>query len=265
MDFVKTHYTADRIVIAGAGAVDHDQLCKLTSELFADLPKTAPEGCLVDNGGKPHFIGSDVRMREDDMDEAHFLFGFEALPWTHQDSLTLSVMTSLLGTYQQGANNAADSAGRLTRAVAEEGIATSVTPFTAPYKDTGLFGVHCVCPQKNLKEVAWHAQEEVTRMCYEVDEDDVGRAINQVKSNLAFTLDGSQAIFEDIGRQILTLGRRATLKETFDRLDAVTPEEVKRVSQGMLNDRDLVVSAIGPINDLPDYNKFRRRTYWLRY
>lgn len=29
--------------------------------------------------------------------------------------------------------------------------------------------------------------------------------------------------------------------------------------------QDVVISAVGPIVGLPDYNWFRRRTYWLRY
>ena len=31
------------------------------------------------------------------------------------------------------------------------------------------------------------------------------------------------------------------------------------------NAQDIAISAIGPIQDLPDYNKFRRRTYFNRY
>ncbi|KAL6553048.1 hypothetical protein OROGR_006890 [Orobanche gracilis] len=45
-------------------------------------------------------------------------------------------------------------------------------------------------------------------------------------------------------------------------LDAST---VKRVANRFISDKDLAIAAIGPIQGLPDYNWFRRRTYWLRY
>merc|ERR1711990_1108901 len=39
--YIKTHYTAPRICVAGAGAVNHDQLCDLSSKAFENLPTTA--------------------------------------------------------------------------------------------------------------------------------------------------------------------------------------------------------------------------------
>merc|ERR1712151_968330 len=111
----------------------------------------------------------------------------------------------------------------------------------------------------------WQIQEEITRLSYEVDEEDVKRAINQVKGNMVYNIDGSQQIAEEIGRQLLTLGRRMSVKESFDRLDQIPAADIKRVAWELFNDTDPVMAAIGPINYLPDYGKLRRRTYWLRY
>jgi mitochondrial-processing peptidase subunit beta len=41
IDYVKTHYTADRMVICGAGAVDHDQLVALAGKIFSSVPAKA--------------------------------------------------------------------------------------------------------------------------------------------------------------------------------------------------------------------------------
>eukprot|EP00300_Choanocystis_sp_HF-7_P001236 c10998_g1_i1.p1 GENE.c10998_g1_i1~~c10998_g1_i1.p1 ORF type:complete len:414 (+),score=82.89 c10998_g1_i1:335-1576(+) len=262
--FVRTHYTTDRVVVVGTGAVNHDDLCKLVSSHFNKLESKTPEGLKVSNGGKPYFTGSDIRMREDDMDKAHVAFAFEVVPWSHADALTMSVIVCLLGVHQRGYSSE-NSAGKLSRVVAADDLADQVMPFYTPYVDTGLFGVYYVASPYKLPELSWAVQEEVTRLCYEVDEQDVRRAVNQVKSNLAYCLDGSQTINEEVGRQMLTLGRRMSLKESFDRLDLITATDIKRVANEYFYDKDLVVSAIGPISKLPDYNRFRRRTYWLRY
>merc|ERR1712188_300807 len=39
--YIKTHYTAPRMVFAGAGAVTHDQLCDLSDKAFDKLPTKA--------------------------------------------------------------------------------------------------------------------------------------------------------------------------------------------------------------------------------
>lgn len=264
-EFVRTHYTGDRLVVVGAGGVDHHELCKWTSEAFAGLPATTPAGHVVSNGGRPVFVGSDVRMREDDMEKAYFAFAFEGLPWAHKDSMTLSVMLLLLGMHDKAGVNAVKSAGKIASVIAKEGLADTVMPFNTPYVDTGLFGVYCVTDAEKLPELSWQVQEEITRLCYEVDEEDVRRAVNQVKLNIVQSLDGSQSVFEDIGRQVLTLGRRLGLKEIFARLDAVTAADIKRVANAQFYDKEIALAAIGPITKLPDYFKFRRRTYWLRY
>ncbi len=44
IDYVKTHYTAPRMVICGAGAIDHDQLVALATKIFSNVPRDPPNG-----------------------------------------------------------------------------------------------------------------------------------------------------------------------------------------------------------------------------
>lgn len=64
-DYVKTHYTADRFVIAGAGAVDHKQLTELTEKHFGGLVTGA--GAANFKSEPAVFTGSDKRIRYDSM------------------------------------------------------------------------------------------------------------------------------------------------------------------------------------------------------
>jgi processing peptidase subunit beta len=59
-NYIKTQYTAPRMVIAGAGAVNHDELCGLAAEHFGSLPSVPPGGVQV--AMEPAvFTGSDYR------------------------------------------------------------------------------------------------------------------------------------------------------------------------------------------------------------
>jgi processing peptidase subunit beta len=59
VDYIQQHYTAPRMVIAGAGALQHEELCGLASQHFGNLP-TAPKAGAVDVAMDPaHFTGSD--------------------------------------------------------------------------------------------------------------------------------------------------------------------------------------------------------------
>lgn len=48
-EYIATHYTAPRVVIAGAGAVDHDAFTQLANRLFGKLPTTPLHGLQVPN------------------------------------------------------------------------------------------------------------------------------------------------------------------------------------------------------------------------
>jgi processing peptidase subunit beta len=55
------------------------------------------------------------------------------------------------------------------------------------------------------------------------------------------------------------------LAELFARIDAVDENTVKRVGARFISDQEVAIAAMGPTQNLPDYNYFRRRTYWNRY
>jgi mitochondrial-processing peptidase subunit beta len=60
VDYIRTQYTAPRMVVAGAGAVDHAELCSLASQHFGQLPRAPPNG--VEVAMEPAvFTGSDYR------------------------------------------------------------------------------------------------------------------------------------------------------------------------------------------------------------
>lgn len=60
VNYINTQYTAPRMVVAGAGAVDHAELCGLAAEHFGKLSSAPPAG--VELAMEPAvFTGSDYR------------------------------------------------------------------------------------------------------------------------------------------------------------------------------------------------------------
>ncbi|XP_020240975.1 probable mitochondrial-processing peptidase subunit beta, mitochondrial [Asparagus officinalis] len=264
-NYIATHYTAPRMVISAAGAVNHgalvDQVKKLFTHLSAD-PTTASQLVAKEPAT---FTGSEVRIIDDDMPLAQFAVAFSGAPWTDPDSIALMVMQSMLGSWNKNTGGGKHMGSELVQKVGINEVAENMMAFNTNYKDTGLFGVYAVAKPDCLDDLSFAIMNEISKLCYRVSDADVTRARNQLKSSLQLHIDGTSPIAEDIGRQLLTYGRRIPAAELFARIDAVDARTVKRVANRFIFDQDVAIAAMGPITKLPDYNWFRRRTYLNRY
>lgn len=72
-------------------------------------------------------------------------------------------------------------------------------------------------------------------------------------------------VAESIGRELLVYGRRVPKAELFARIDSVDAATVRGVADRFIYDQDMAVASVGDVQFMPDYNWFRRRSYWLRY
>lgn len=264
-EYITKHYTGPRMVVAAAGAVNHDELVKEVEKSFKNLSTDPTSAAELVEQHPAIFTGSDVRIRDDDMPLAHFAFAVKGASWTDPDSIALMVMQTMLGGWNKNAGAGKHMGSELAQKVGANGLAEDVMAFNTNYNDAGLFGVYATCKPDTIDDLCYVIMHEFGRLIYRVDQDDVARARNQLKSSLLLHLDGTSAIAEDIGRQLLTFGRRLPLAELFARIDAVDADTVKRVASRFIYDKEVAIAAMGPIQDLRDYTWFRRRTYWLRY
>jgi len=261
-EYIQTHYIAPRMVVCGAGAVKHDQLVTLSQNSFGNVPTAGTK--------QPHmeparFVGSSINVRHDDMPLAHVAYAFPTGGWTDSDTFALLLIQTMLGSWDRSSAGGVHSSSGLVSEIAKENLAHSVTTFNTQYSDTGLFGVYATAEPVGLRDLMYNITYYMTSMCYHVDETRLDEAKNQLKMNMMAVNDGSTAICEDIGRQILTYGRRMHPTEVIARIDALDCNAVKAAANRYFYDRDPALSAVGPIHELPDYNYLRRRTFWIRY
>lgn len=263
--YINTHYSPKRMVIAGAGAVEHEQLVELASSSFSDLPASSVASSITNTIPKAKFIGSDIRIKNDDLPLAHVALAFEGCSWTSEYSFPLLILQTLVGAWDRTSGAGMNMSSKLGQVVAEKELAHSFMSFNTCYQDTGLFGVYAIADKYKLDDLMWYTMEALVRLVHKTTDEEVLRAQTQLKANLLMQLDGSSPICEDIGRQMLTYGRRMTPAEIFARIEAVDASAVREVANRIINDQDHALAAIGPIHELPDYNFLRRRSYWLRY
>lgn len=257
--YIKTNYTADRMVLVGTGGVEHAALVKLAEKHFSSLPvspKPIPLGRL--SHAKPTFVGSEVRIRDDETPTANIAVAVEGVGWSSPDYFPMMVMQSIFGNWDRSLGSSSLNSSRLSHIVSENDLANSFMSFSTSYSDTGLWGIYLVSENlMNLDDLIHFTLKEWTRMSISPTSVEVERAKSQLKAGLLLGLDGTTAVAEDIGRQLVTSGRRFTPQQIESAVDAVTVDEIKRVAQKYLWDKDFALAAVGSIDGLLDYNRLR--------
>lgn len=256
-NYVKTHYTGKRMVIAAAGPVNHEEIVSLANKHFGTVP--AESGFDFGSLAMPEFTGSEIKVRDDTMHEVTGAVAFKAASWTDPDYITFMILQNVVGSWDRSMGGGNSLNSRLSEVVSNENLAISYSTFNTCYNSTGLFGVNFVAPYDRVDELCAEIMREFA-LARTITGPELERAKNRVKSAYLMQLDGTSAVCEDIGRQILSLGRRMTPIEVFLRIDAVTIDDVQRVAWDYLRDVDPVVAAIGPLKYFPDYGVWRTRT-----
>jgi len=260
--YIRDHYKGPRMVLAGAGGVNHAELTALAEKHFANIGTTYDAEIPIDLNCR--FTGSDVRVRDDSMPLAHVAVAVEGCGWTNPDNIPLMIANTLVGNWDRSMGGGANNSSRLAAYCAKEGFAHSFQSFNTCYKDTGLWGIYFVTDAMNQENMIYNIQYEWMRLCNSITDFEVDRAKNLLKTNMLLQLDGTTPVCEDIGRQMLCYGRRMPQHELEARIDAVTAELVKDTCYKYIYDRCPVVAAVGPIENLPDYNWIRSGMYWVR-
>jgi processing peptidase subunit beta len=257
-EYIDTHYLAPQMIIAGAGAVNHSHLCELADYYFGGLKselneeqKNSDAVCL-DTG---NFAGGDVRIHFNSDPMASFALAYEGSSWTSEYAYPLMILQTIIGSFDRAVGK--NPTSQLCYDVAANELANSISTFNTCYKDTGLFGFYAVAEREKVHDLAACMIKNIAQLVHHITEEDVERAKIALKATMLMGLDGNTNVCEDIGRQLLTYGRRITPVEIFQRIEEMTVDDIKAAAHKVFYDKDHAMAAVGGIEGMPSYE-------WLR-
>ncbi len=231
-----THYRPDRVVVAVAGNVSHEEVVAGVERHFAGGP-AAGRPRREPPGTEPR--RRDVRHR--DTEQAHLIVGMPALPRDDPDRYALSILDQAFG---------GGMSSRLFQEVREErGLAYAVYSFRQAFADSGLFAAYAGTAPQQAAGVLDLIEAELDRLVVDraLDEDELERARSAIVGHLALSLDSPGARMHRIGHSELTLGETPSVDELIDRVRAVTPDDVARVIDRVVTGSPRVLAAVGPL------------------
>lgn len=234
-------YTAENIVVAAAGNVDHDQIVSLAERLTPEHngDRVPPEPVAPLPGGRLEFAVKDT-------EQYHICFGAPGINRADERRFALAVFDSILG---------GSSSSRLFREVREErGLAYSVGTYSEQFTDTGSVATYVGTREDNVEEVCEIIGREYRRIRTEpVSADELDRAKEHVKGRLVLSGESSAARMNRIARSTLHEIPLLSLDEMLAKVDAVEVDEVFELASQLYDPEQLSAAAVGK-----DEGRFRK-------
>ncbi len=244
-NYMDRHYNAQRMVVVGAGRLEHDVLVELAENAFIDLPAAQSTDGLM-----AKYEGGDKRTTRE-LEQAHIVLGFNGIAYGDADYYTAQLLSTLLG---------GGMSSRLFQEIRERrGLAYSVFSFASSYTDGGVFGVYCGTGPDKLAELTPVIADELHKICETVTSEEVDRARTQLKSGLLMSLESSSSRCERLGRQMLIFNRSIPIEEMVTEIDAITAKDVVRVAGRLIRGSRPSLAALGPVSGLETYDRFAER------
>jgi predicted Zn-dependent peptidase len=240
IDYMRQHYRPDRLVIAAAGDVDHDQVVRLAETSF---------GHVLPNGERPPLIHSQlnqdeprVRVLERPTEEAHLCVGLPALPYTDERRRVQDMLDAILSS---------GMSARLFQEIRERrGLAYAIFGYFRGYVDVGQSVVYAGTDPDKIDETVSAIIGELDKLRDEpVPEIELERTKALRRGRIAMGFEDSRSVAAWIGGQELLYDEILTPEQVVEEIESVSSEQIQALAAEIFVPERLSLAVIGPFDD----------------
>jgi predicted Zn-dependent peptidase len=239
--YYRRRYTADRLVFAAAGNVDHGDLVRLVREAFevgGALGKETRGPAPLRSVRRPMPTSACATLVERPTEMATFVLGLPALSRSDPRRYALGVLNAALG---------GGTSSRLFQEIRERrGLAYSVYSFTSSHVGGGYFAVAGGCTPSRLATVLDICRAELARVVDAgISEQELRRGQGQLRGSLVMDMEESGARMMRLGKSELLPGGLLSVDESVRAIDSVTLDDVSAVAKQLLG-AEPTLAVVGP-------------------
>lgn len=238
--FHSSRYVASNVVIAAAGAVDHDQLVEWAAER---VPNGGRSADAPQPPAAPDARPAVVLFERKDTEQYHVCLGGSGIPRTDDRRFALRVLDTIFG---------GTSSSRLFQEVRERrGLAYAVYSFTAQFSDTGQVGLYVGTRSDNLAPAIEVVARELERLRRDpASADELARAKENLKGRVVLSMESTGARMNKLGSALLNGTPLLSVDEVIEKIDAVSLDVVAELADELFAPERLSTAGIGPDEDV---------------
>jgi predicted Zn-dependent peptidase len=238
-DYKHALYTPDNTVISVAGNITQEEVDGLVKKYF---PFADEKSTIQSSPYKKEDTGEKVILQNKKTEQAHVILGVEALPARHKDEFVEKILSVILG---------GNMSSRMFMNVREaKGLSYYIRTTTDDYTDTGALSTSAGVDLSRVDLAIEAILEEYRKITEEkVSEEELKKAKEYMKGKITLRLEDSEEYAHLMGKQALLYPTIESVEDIMAKIDAVTEDDVLRVSKELLTDENMKLALIGPYED----------------
>ncbi|MGZ4250194.1 MAG: M16 family metallopeptidase [Solirubrobacteraceae bacterium] len=235
--FHASRYNPANVVIAAAGAIEHEAIVELAARHGG--AGAGGDGAAPSAPTTPADLHPRHRFERKDTEQYHVCLGGPALSRHDERRFALRVLDTIYG---------GTSSSRLFQEIRERrGLAYSVYSFTSAYQDIGQVGLYVGTRADNVTEALSVVGTELERLRADpATPDELHRAKENLKGRVALSLESTGARMNRLGAEVLAGMPLLSLDETVERIESVTIDELASLVDELWAPGRLSAAGIGP-------------------
>jgi len=245
--FKEKSYHPSNIVIAAAGNVRAEKLFDRAMERFAPEKKRKNPSFKKVRGVQR---AGRIRICRGDTSQTHIALGFHVPGDTVRERFSAKLMNVILG---------GNMSSRLFEELREKhGLCYDIASSYKRHSDVGELHVHAGVDNRNAARSVMAIFDEI-RVLRDagVTEDELGRAKEYAKGQFLLGMESTSSRMMWIGDRIMVHGSVPGVKDVLKRIDSVTAEGIRRVSEKIFRASSANLAMVGRVGS-SDRNRIKR-------
>ena len=234
LEWMKTHYTPDRMVVFCQGNVKPEKIFRLAEKEFGSLP-TQPQNT-PNTDGQPTVNRQstdcqspckfEVSYRKN-THQVHAMMGGKAYPLGHEKQLPMFLLNNILG---GGSLNS-----RLNLSLREsKGLVYTVESTYTPLSDTGYWCIYWACDPEDYTQSLAMVQKELDKLRETpLTQSALRHALIQLRGQLAISAQNQENAALAMAKSMLYHGSAPDWQQTFEKIANTTPQELFEVANDL--------------------------------
>ncbi|GAB4288258.1 MAG: pitrilysin family protein [Roseovarius sp.] len=243
--FVARHYRPQRMILAAAGAVDHEALVRDAERFFGDMaPGDAPPP------PPARFLGGESRHVRD-LEQAHFALAFESPDYADPRIHAAQIYAGVLG---------GSMSSRLFQEIRERrGLCYTIYAQAGAYCDTGMMTIYAGTAAEQMPDLARLTIDEMRRAAADLTPAELERGRAQMKAGLLMGLESPSSRAERLARMLQIWGRVPPLEEVIEKIDAVSLRDLRDIAETTIASAPAAMALYGPVEAAPTLEALQQR------